>query len=80
MKKRQLGLPAVFSALLLATGCMPGNEMSTENARPASFDMTSLTNPGRGLGEERDPLAPIMKDVYSKSIPDDVYSDGMDGR
>lgn len=76
MIKRQLGLPAVFSALLLAAGCMPGNGMSTEPAHPASLDITNLTNPGRELGEERDPLAPIMKDVYSKSIPDDVYSDG----
>ncbi|MDT3425700.1 hypothetical protein J2Z22_001219 [Paenibacillus forsythiae] len=80
MNKRQLGWPAAFGALLLAAGCMSVSGMSTEPAHPASLDMPNLTNPGRGLGEERDPLAPIMKDVYSESIPGDVYSDGWNGR
>ncbi|BCG58915.1 hypothetical protein [Paenibacillus sp. URB8-2] len=77
MKIRQLGLAAVSGALLFAaSGCMYHNEVSIDPAFSDSFDISSISNPGRGLGEERDPLAPVLKDVYSKSIPDDVYSDG----
>lgn len=74
MKKRQLGLAVVFAALLsAASGCIYPGGLSTAPALPDSLDITS-TNPGRGLGE-RDPLAPVLQDVYSKSIPEDVYTD-----
>ncbi|NGM83369.1 hypothetical protein G5B47_13175 [Paenibacillus sp. 7124] len=75
MNKRQLGLAAVFAALLIAaSGCIYPGGLSTAPALPDSMDVTNR-NPGKGLGEEGDPLAPVLQDVYTKSIPEDVYTD-----
>ncbi|MRN52544.1 hypothetical protein [Paenibacillus monticola] len=59
---------ALLFLLLWITGCVMVKQA------PSVIEMQQMSSLDGGLQSPYGPQAPVMQDVYSRSIPDNVYS------
>lgn len=73
MKAERFGIAAAAALMLALAGCEQAAGQDEVSVPAFPLEIRDQAGPDSGL--IRDDALPVIRDVYTRSIPEDVYSD-----